>query len=1004
MKKIVQSFFLLMLLTTMAWAQEKTVTGTVTAKDDGLPIPGASVKVKGTEQGTQTNGNGVFTLKVTGGNPVLVVSYIGYNVLEVSVKGTNINVVLTQNDKSLSEVVVTGYATKSKRAVTGSVSEVNVERSMSQPNASFDQMLQGQAAGINVKTGSGQPGRSADIVIRGKGSINGSTAPLYIIDGIELSGLDFSTLNQNDFETISVLKDASSTAIYGSRGANGVIVITTKKGKSGALRVSYDGQIGTSYLPKNQLEVMNTQEKLDFEQNIAGNPYNWSPAQFTELRKINTNWNDFVFRKGKTQAHNLSLSGGSDKTTFYSSLGYYDEEGVTIGTGIKKYNGRVNVTHTDKNIKIGANVSGGWSNYLGTTEGNQGVGSPLNTVLWALPYEKPYDEFGGYGTSIQFPFWINPIEDLKENRRGFNRLKGTGNVFMEYKLPWVENLTYKINMGGDYNQEEEFRLVKDGTQSALQNGDTSPFRGRGEIRNGLDRRFRYTITNSINYKTNLDADGNHTLSTSLYTEFLRNTGRRFNFVGYGNLVPLPNEAGFVAGTAQNGFIPTFNGSFPENSALMSYFGTADYAFKNKYYLSVTGRTDGSSKLSPQNRWTQYGSVGAGWVVTEEDFFKVKPINYLKFKVSYGAVGNQTGIGQFPYLQQYSRGTLVGQGTYAGQLGLNINRLGNANLTWEKRTTTNLGLDIEMFKSVVKASVEVYTSTTTNLYFNPFVPSTSGGNGTFLTNAGSMNNKGIEATLGVKVFNTKNFKWTVDANYAYNKNTILSLPDNQDLQLYFGNQALKVGAPFNSFYLVKFLGVNPENGSSQYLKADGVTVTEEYSAADRVVLGTSDAPHNAGLTSTWNFKGLELQVFGVLSTGNYIYNNARLNLENNLYTNSGYARSGLTAWTTPGQITNFPSLTEATEASTTRFLESGDFFRLRNVQLAYSLPKSITQKLKLQGFRVFVQGQNLYTKFKFQGWDPETSAANDDVDFLSSSVSGAQYPAMKRVTFGFNVTF
>ena len=999
MKKIVQSFLVLILLITVGFAQERTVTGTVTAKDDGLPIPGASVKVKGSDIGTQTDANGKFSIKVNGANPVLLLSYLGYTTSQVPANSDRLSVVLVQDDKTLSEVVVTGYSTKSKRANTGSSSEVNVERSMQQPNASFDQMLQGQAAGINIKTGSGQPGRSADVVIRGKGSINGSFAPLYIIDGIEVRGEDFSTINQNDFETITVLKDASSTAIYGSRGANGVIVVTTKRGKSGDLRISYDGQIGTAQAPKNQLLLMNTQEKLDFEQNIAGNPYRWTPQEFTDLRKINTNWSDYVLRKGQLQSHNLSLSGGSEKTTFYSSLGYYDEEGIVIGTGLKKYNGRVNITHTDKRIKIGTNVSGGYSDFEGTTEGNQSVGAPLNTILWALPYEKPYNDLGEYGTSIQFPYWLNPMEDLIENKRQNKRLKSTGNVFFEYKIPWFENLTYKINMGGDYSQEEETRLVKAGTQSALQSqAFGTEINAEGRFSNGLDRRFRYTITNSINYKTNLDVAGYHTLSTSLYTEFLRNRGRRFSHTVYGNQIPLPNEAGFVAGTPTNGFIPTFLGSFPENSALMSYFGTVDYGYKNKYYLSLTGRTDGSSKLSPESRWTQYGSVGAGWIVTEEEFFKVKPINYLKLKASYGAVGNQTGIGQFPYLQQYSKGT------YAGQLGLNINRLGNANLTWEKRTTSNLGLDIEFFKSILRASVEVYTSTTTNLYFNPVVPGTSGGNGTYLTNTGSMNNKGIETTLGVKIFNKKDFKWTVDANYAYNKNTILSLPDNQDLQLYFGTQALKVGKPFNSFYLATFLGVNPANGNSQYLKEDGVSITEDYDEAGRFIQGTSDAPHNGGLTSTWSYKGLDLQVFGVFSAGNYLFNGARVNLENNQYTNSGYARNGLNAWTTPGQITNFPKLTEDTRANSTRFLEKGDFFRLRNIQLAYNLPKSVSQKLKLQGLRVFVQGQNLYTKFKFQGWDPETSASSDDTDFLSSSVSGAQYPALKRVTFGLNVTF
>lgn len=994
MKKIVLSF-LMMMLTTLAFSQERTVTGTVTAKDDGLPIPGVTVKFKGTTLGTQTDANGKFSIKVTGENPILILSYLGYTTFQASANREKLDIVLVRDDKSLSEVVVTGYSTKSKRSFTGSESNVNVENSMTQTNASFDQMLQGQAAGVNVKTGSGQPGRSADIIIRGRGSINGSTSPLYIIDGVEVRGEDFSTMNQNDFETITVLKDASSTAIYGSRGAGGVIVITTKKGLSGPIKISYDGQIGTSRLPENQLQVMNSAEKLDFEQNVAGNPNGWTAADFADLRKISVNWNDYVFRKGKTQQHNLSLSGGSEKTTFFTSLGYYDEEGVTVATGIKKYTGRINVTHTDKNVKIGANVSGGWSDYVGTTEGNQGVGSPLNTVLWALPYEKPYDDLGNYGKSVQFPFWINPVEDLVENKRGEKKLKSTGSVFLEYKLPWIKNLTYKINVGGDYSQNEFFRLIKDGTQSADQNGQDRPYRARGEVGNALDRRLTYTITNSLNYKTNLDKQGDHTLSTSLFTEFVRGQGRNFGYTGYGQLLPLNNENGLVVGTADNKYVPIFNGGFPLNNAIMSYFATADYGYKNKYFLSLNGRADGSSKLSPAQRWTQYGSIGAGWVLSEEDFFKLNAINYFKLKAAYGTVGNQNGIGQFPRLQQF------GRNLYNGLPGLSIGSLGNSDLTWEKKTTANIGFDMDMVDSRIKLGVEVYSNKTNNLYTNPFIPSTSGGNGNFLTNIGSMRNRGFEATITAKIINNKSFKWKVDANYGYNQNRILSL--QKDEQQYFFSQILKVGQPLGSFYLVKFLGVNPANGNSQYLKADGVTVTETYDANDRVVVGTSDAPHNAGLTSTWNYKGLELQVFGVLSAGNMIYNNARYNLEFSQYTSSGFARSGLTAWTTPGQITNFPTLDETTEGNTTRFLESGDFFRLRNVQLAYSLPKTVTQKLKLQGFRVFVQGQNLYTKFKFQGWDPEVSSVVD-ADGTNASVTGAQYPTMKRITFGFNVTF
>ena len=454
----------------------------------------------------------------------------------------------------------------------------------------------------------------------------------------------------------------------------------------------------------------------------------------------------------------------------------------------------------------------------------------------------------------------------------------------------------------------------------------------------------------------------------------------------------------MAGTVSNGFIPIVGGGFPENSALMSYFGSIDYAYKNRYYLSVTGRTDGSSKLSTEHRWTKYGSVGGGWIVSDEGFFNVRAINYLKLKASYGSVGNQNGIGDFPYKQRYGRGTYSGAGT------LQIGGLGNVDLTWEKRSTANIGADIELFKNRLRTSVEVYRSLTKGLYFSPFVPSTSGGGGAILSNNGSMENKGIEITFGVKIIDTKDFKISLDLNYAYNKNTIKSLPDKQDFQLYKSFQALKVGKPLNSFYLVPFEGVNPANGNSQYRKADGKTITEKYDANDLVVLGTSDAPHNGGVTTSFYFKGIELSAFGVISAGNYIYNNARINVENSGYASSGFAKNGINAWTTPGQITNFPKITETTQSQTTRYLEKGDFFRLRNVQLAYSVPKVLLEKLKIQALRVFVQGQNLYTKFKFQGWDPEVSTISSADSNSSADVSGAQYPTLKRVTFGLNVTF
>jgi TonB-linked SusC/RagA family outer membrane protein len=1000
-KQMTRTVLLLMVglfLASAAFAQ--AVTGRILSLT-GEPQPFATVQVKGTQRFAVADAQGNFSISAKQGD-VLIITSSSIESKEVTVDGAALNVTVTTRANPLSEVVLTGYTTRSRRANVGSASTVVIDDVRTQPIASFDQLLQGQAPGLNVKAGSGQPGRNADVIIRGRSSVNGSVTPLYIVDGVEVRAGDFSTLNQGDFESVTVLKDAASTAIYGSRGANGVIVVTTRKGRSGKVRFAYDGQAGFSRLPKNKLELMNTQEKLDFEMNpdLADNPWGWSPAEVAELRKTNVNWADYVFQQGKMQSHQLSASGGNDKTTFYSSLGMYDEEGVTINTGLKRYTGRLNLAHTERNVRFGVNLSGGWSTFRGTQEGNQSIGAPLNTVIWALPYEPVYQPDGSYTNSIQFPYWLNPVEDLTQNTPTTWQLKSTGNVFAEVKLPWIENLTYRINAGGDFSQFETFTIIKRGTQSAAQNEFFGQdYRREGELGRGYDRRFRSTITNSLTYKTTMGKDAQHSLTASAFTEYLRNQGRSFNFTGYGLLLPFDNEAGLVAGTVDNEFIPVVGGGFPENSALLSYFGLIDYSYKNRYFLTLNGRTDGSSRLSPANRWTQYGSVGAGWVVSDESFFNVGAINYLKLKASYGSVGNQQGIGEFPYLQQYTRGTYGGQGT------LLINRLGNTELTWERRRTANVGLEYELFKSRIRGTVEMYNSLSKGLYFNPKIPATSGGNGTVLTNSGSMENKGIELGLSFRIFDGRNFRWTLDANYAYNKNTIKSLPDNQDFQLFRSFQALQVGKPLNSFYLVRYAGVNPDNGNSQYLKADGKTITEEYDANDLTVLGTSDAPHNGGLTNTFAWKGLELSTFFVFNYGNYVFNTARFNVEYSAYTTSGFARNALNAWTTPGQITNFPRLTEATQSQTTRFLEKGDYVRLRNVMLSYTLPKAVLTRLHLQGVRFFAQGQNLYTWHNFQGWDPEVSSVSDiDGNGANAQVTGAQYPVLRSVTFGVNLSF
>jgi TonB-dependent starch-binding outer membrane protein SusC len=994
MRKLGLLFFAAMLCAVSSFAQE-ALKGKVTNKG-GAPIAGA--KVKSNDEVAFTDANGEFSINAKTGS-ILEVTFEGKSPISVKAK-EGVVIAMLASAKTETEVIITGYATKSKRSNVGSASTVSIDDVRTQPIASFDQLLQGQVAGLDVKAGSGQPGRNADVIIRGKGTINGSSTPLYIIDGVEVRPGDFSTMNQGDFESVSVLKDAASTSIYGSRGANGVIVVTTKKGKSGKTKFAYDVQYGQSQLPNNKLKLMTAGEKLDFEEYIAGNPNGWSPAQFASFRAATpTDWNALVFQKAPMQSHQLSANGGTDKTTFYTSFGYYKEDGITLNTGLERYTGRLNVAHSENRFKMGVNLTGGWSNFRGTGEGNQSVGSPLNTVLWALPYEPSKNPNGSYYNSIQFPFWINPVEELEVNGDNSWQLKFNGNAFLEYKIPGVKNLTYKLNVGGDYSQIEGFGITNNGTQGAAQSGAlTAAFQNEGTLSRSLDRRFRATITNSLNYKTALDKAGNHNISASVFQEFIKRTGRSFNFTGYGLLNPFRNEAGLVAGTVTNGYIPVVGGGFPQDNAISSVFASVDYNFKNKYFLSLTGRTDGSSRLAPKSRWVEYGSIGGAWIVSDENFFKAKAINFLKLRASYGSVGNSEGIGDFPYLQTY------GRGTYAGNSTLNITRLGNDQLEWERRRTANIAIDAEFFKGRIKATVEYYNSLTKGLYFNPYLAATSGGQGTFTNNGGNMANNGMDLTLGFKVVEGKNFKWSIDANYNYNKNTIKKLSDNQTFQLYQSFQALQVGKPFGSFYLVDFVGVNPANGNSQYRKQSDKSVTELYSANDLTVLGTSYAPHTGGITNTFNYKGIELSAFVVFNKGNYVYNNARYNVEFYQYTTSGFARNGLSAWTAPGQLTNFPRIDEATEGQTTRFLEKGDFMRLRNVMLSYNLPKSITQKLRIQNVRAFVQGQNLYTLHNFQGFDPEVSTIVNSDAGSNASVSGAQYPALRSVTVGVNVTF
>ena len=957
-------------------AQQKEVTGRVTDAN-GTPLSGVSVNVKGGKRGTTTGPDGQFRLSVPA-NSVLIFTNIGYADKEAPVGTGPVNIMLEQSQRSLQEVVVTGYTTQNKKQVAGSISKLSGEEIKLQPVGSFDKALQGKIPGLLSQSQSGQPGDAAVVTIRGKGSINGTNTPLYIIDGVQVNAGDFSTINPGDIESFNVLKDASSTAIYGSRGANGVIVITTKKGVSGKTKIDYDFQYGWSQLPTNKLELMNSAEKIQYElfdrPDVGSNPFGWTQAEMDSLSKLNYDIEGILFHKGTTQQHQLSASGGNDKTHFYLSGSIFDQEGIVITTSLKRYTGRVNLDNSFGNFKVGINGTLGYSRQIGTRENDQYIGSPLNAIRWFNPYMNLYDADGKYQIDY-LQGQPNPLKELLENNGNVDEIKGVGSVYLEFNVPWVKGLKARTNWGADLAQAESFTYLDRTTDQGSQSQG-----GNGEVDRAYAKTFRYTGTTSVSFQRTM---GEHEINASIFNEIIQSKSENFAFNGYGLVGPFKNEAGITPGTPTNGYIPNVGGGGTQNG-LLSYFIDAVYGFRRKYYINAGARRDGSSRLSEDKRWANFGQLGVSWMVSEENFLEKTRgwLNSLKLKASYGSVGSQ-GVGDFAPRELY------GPTVYNGTGGLALINLPRT-LTWERKVMFNAGIEFTMFTGRLGGTIEVYDNKTEDLFLDRQLSRTSGFQ-SITNNLGKLENRGIEISLSGDVIRTKDFRWTLDANYTYNKNKLLDQNGQDDnINGIFIN---RVGEPTNSFYVVRYAGVDPQNGDALYYKKDGKTTTNIYDPDDRVIVGPADPPHFGGVTTSWTYKGVALDVLFSYAVGGYVYNNDRLNVENPIYWYSNLAKSMLREWQNPGDITDIPSPFNDLHAETTRFIEKTDYLRLRNVMLSYSLPASLLNKYKIRSVRVFAQGQNLYVWHNFLGYDPE---------IVTGVLGGAQYPQLKTITFGLNL--
>jgi TonB-linked SusC/RagA family outer membrane protein len=991
MRKFISFVTMLLFAVSAVFAQTKPVTGKVT-DGSNVAIAGATILAGGKAVGA-SGADGRFSVAVPTKTSSIRISSVGFEEKNVTLTGSELSVSLTVADAaSLNEVVVTGYSTIQRKKFAGATVNVSPQEVRKQTFGSFDQAFQGQAAGVSVAANSGQPGANAIVRIRGNGSINGGNVPLYIMDGIEISAADFSSINQGDFERVEVLKDAVATAQYGSRGANGVIVISTRRGRAGQLQLSYDAQVGFSDLPKDRLIVMNSDEKITYEL-MRGNPYGWTVAQQDSLRKVNFSWKNALFQTGVTQQHMLSASGGNQNSKFFASLSYMNQEGIVKTTGLKRYTARINVDNSVKNWRFGLNLQAGFSTLKQTGEANTTISTPLNAVRWSNPYERDinpntgdYQQFGAPGnlTSGQ----PNGAMELFLDYNKSIQLKAVTSAYLEFHFPFLPGLSARTNWGIDYTNNESTSFNDPRTSGAQARA--------GALSRSTSWLFRYTGTTSLNYKKNF---GKHEVEGGIFTEVVKNDAHNFGFTGYGFTNGFNNEAGITAGSAANAnYIPAVNGG-GSRSGLLSYFGIFNYGYNSKYYVTLVGRRDGSSRFGVNNRFANFGSVGVTWAASQEPFLAGSFFDDLRFRASIGTNGNNlTSAGDFPI-------PLFARGSYAGISGWSPSSAGNLDYRWETNRTINFGIDFAILKRRLSGTIELYDRKTVDLFYQyPIDPSISGFS-SVPSNFGSLRNRGIELTLRGDIIKTKDFTWNLSANITYNQNRILELPADSVVS---GTTILKAGKPLNTLYLVEYAGVDPATGNALYVSKNSKAKTPVFTVNDKVYFGTTDAPWFGGITSSWSYKGFDLSAQLNFFLSRVQYNNDKNNITNPTYYGDNMHVDVLKEWVKPGDITNVPRPSSGTnngtgvaapanpyQTATTRFLEDASFWRLRNVTIGYTFQSSLLSKAGIRTARLFVQGQNWWTATKFQSFDPETTG---------TSLTGAQYPALVQTTVGLNIGF
>ncbi|MFW5760089.1 MAG: SusC/RagA family TonB-linked outer membrane protein [Cyclobacteriaceae bacterium] len=997
--------------------QTRNITGKVTSFEEGEGLPGVNVLEKGTSNGTVTNVNGQFNLTVNEG-ATLVFSSVGYTQEEVEVGSKSvIDLAMTQDIQQLQELVVVGYGTQKRADITGSISRVTEKEIENIPVTAIDAMLQGKVAGVQVVQNSGAPGAANFVRIRGSNSLFGENRPLYVVDGVPMNEVTTNVLNSggqlttgnndinpNDIESIEILKDASATAIYGSRGSNGVILITTKRGKSGDAKVEFNMYTGVQEVWR-KLDVLNASQYEDLIVESLTNENQFradngqSPLSIPdEIRDsgINTNWQDEIFRTAPISNYNLSITGGNEKTKYFTSVGYFDQKGTVKGQEFDRVNGRINIDQeVNEKFSLGSNLTLSYSRNDRIFSDFDGR-NPIGAALIARPNLPVYNEDGSFSQD-NLTQNFNPVKLTQDIPFTSTQKRVIGNVFAEYAL--FDNLVLRTTWGIDNLSDRQERFIPNNFVGIA----------NAEAASSTYEELVWVIETTATYNKILN--DNNDISIMI-----------------GNTLQQSEEYFLSAGGSQAGSniirtvnsisVPDLPGNRVSQWGLASYFGRLTYNFREKLLFTGTLRADGSSRFGEENRWGIFPSASVGYRLSKESFMQdINFINDIKFRASYGVIGNQEFNNDFPGRARYNTGD-----NYFGLPGVSIANIPNPNLQWESTSQTNIGVDITLFDNRVNLTADVYEKLTSDLIYQLNVPFTTGFFAAEFFNLGEVENRGID--LSFNTINLKGaFNWTSNFNINFNRNKIKSLPnfdpENPTASDFFIEQeggfdtdgtrsVFRVGEPVGSFYGWMVDRIDPQTGGVTYVDTNN---DGELGLDDRTVFGNAQPLHTGGFTNNFAYKDFYLNIFMQWSYGNEVYNQTQAVLQqmqgyNNQSTNV------LNRWQQPGDQTQVPIATfndvtdrfvpgaNNTEISD-RFLEDGSFLRVKDITLGYNLPNILTNNINISNVRIYGSVRNAFTFTNYTGFDPESQ---NTAAITSIGIDYLTQPVPRTYIFGVDIQF